>query len=53
LPRRGILRGTVANTEHGKVNRQPLDSLQRGLNPLQADAVSVADLPLSGDLRNT
>jgi hypothetical protein len=25
----------VANTEHGKVKRQPLRSLQRGLNPFK------------------
>jgi hypothetical protein len=39
-----VLGGRVANTEHGKVKRQHSGSLQRGLNPLQADAVSVADL---------
>jgi hypothetical protein len=38
---------TVANAVHTKViKRRPLNSLQRGLNPLQADEVSAADLPL-------
>ena len=42
-----VLGGTVATTEHGKVKRQPLGSLQRGLNPVQAIAATVADLSYS------